>query len=104
MKFTYRTLSIFKNKYIVAFVAFIVLMVFFDQNNIFVQLDRKKQLDNLLSNKNYYKSEIEKTKKQLNDLQKNPAAVEKYARENFYMKKSNEDVFIVQNPADSAKK
>ena len=30
--------------------------------------------------------------------------LEKYARENLYMKKSNEDIFIVETPADSTKK
>jgi cell division protein FtsB len=73
-------------------------MLFFDRNDVFVQMDRKKQLNNLLASKKFYQDEIEKTKKQLSDLQNNPAALEKYARENFYMKRDHEDMFIVEKP------
>ncbi len=78
-------------------------MFFFDQNDIFVQMDRSNQLSVLQTKKKFYEDEITKTQKELSDLQNNPAAIEKYARENFYMKKPNEDLFIVTNEADSAK-
>ena len=100
MKIT-NTLAILKNKYFISLVAFALLMLFYDRNNIFVQIDRKKQLNDLLTSKKFYEDEIEKTKKELYELQNNPAALEKYARENFYMKRDNEDVFIVEQPVDS---
>ena len=56
--------------------------------------------------KAYYEQEIEKTKKELNDLQNNPAAIEKYARERYLMKKEGEDIFIVEvkySPGDNWK-
>ncbi len=79
-------------------------MLFFDHNNIFEQLDRKKQLDNLTAGKKFYQQQIDSTKKELSDLQNNPAALEKYAREKYYMKKDNEDLFIVENAAPAQKK
>jgi cell division protein FtsB len=88
-----------KNKYLITLVAFALFMMFFDHNDVFVQLERKKQLNELLSSKKFYQGEIDKTKKELFDLQNNPAALEKYARENFYMKRDNEDVFVVETPA-----
>jgi cell division protein FtsB len=87
--------KIFRDKYVIALTAFIVLMLFIDHNDIFVQLDRRKQLDALLSSKQFYEKQIEETRKNLSDLQNNPAALEKYAREKFYLKKDNEDLFIV---------
>jgi cell division protein FtsB len=91
--------SFLRNKYLITLVAFALFMMFFDHNDVFVQLERKKQLNELLSSKKFYKGEIDKTKKELFDLQNNPAALEKYARENFYMKRDNEDVFVVETPA-----
>jgi cell division protein FtsB len=93
-------LFILRSKYLVSLVAFVVLMLFFDRNDVFTQLERKKQLKELQNSKAFYQEEIRKTQQQLTDLQNNPAALEKYARENFYMKRDNEDVFIVEPPAD----
>lgn len=98
MKFARNLFSVVKNKYLVAFISFTLLMLFFDRNDIFVQIDRKKQLNNLLASKKFYQDEIDKTRKELFDLQNNPAALEKYAREIFFMKRNNEDVFIVEKP------
>jgi len=89
------TIKFFRNKYIIALTAFIVLMLFIDHNDIFVQMDRQKQLKALLISKNYYQQQIDQTKKNLSDLQNNSAALEKYAREKYLLKKDNEDVFVV---------
>ncbi len=97
-------ISILRNKYLVSLLVFAIIILFMDHNNIFEQLDRKKQLNELQAGKKFYEAEIEKTEKELSDLQNNPAALEKYAREKFYMKKDNEDLFIVETPAKTAKK
>ena len=89
------------NKYFMALCVFFVLMFFFDRNDIFVQLERRKELKTLEAQKKFYQSEIDKTQKDLNDLQHNTAALEKLAREKYFMKKDNEDVFIVE--PDSSK-
>ena len=78
---------------------FALMMLFFDDNNLFVQLDRKHQLNELLTSKRFYEKEIIKTRQDLTNLQSSPAAIEKFARENFIMKRDNEDVFIVETPA-----
>jgi cell division protein FtsB len=81
---------------------FAVFVVFFDHNNYFEQHDRKAELKELQAKKKYYEDEIAKTKKNVADLQNNSAALEKYAREQYFMKKDNEDVFVVESPSDSA--
>ena len=91
-------ISIVKNKYLIAISAFTVIVLFLDHNNLFEQIDRKQELKELQIKKQYYQDEIEKTKKELADLSNNPAAIEKYAREHYQMKRDNEDVFIVENP------
>lgn len=88
-------IKIFQNKYVIASVAFIVFMLFIDHNDIFMQLDRRRQLENLLISKHFYEQQIEQTRKNLSDLQNNPAALEKYAREKFLLKRDNEDLFVV---------
>ena len=89
-----KTLNILRNKYIISLTAFIVLMLFIDHNDIFVQMDRQRQLKTLIVGKQFYQQQIDQTKKNLADLQNNSAALEKYAREKFFLKRDNEDVFV----------
>ena len=95
--------KIISNKYIIALVVFAMMMLFFDDNNLFVQLDRKRQLNDLLKSKAFYEAEIANTQQTLNKLQSSPASVEKFARENFLMKRDNEDIFIVDTLANKNK-
>jgi len=95
--------TILTNKYLVASVFFIVWMLFFDQRDYFQQRERQAELNKLEAKKRYYVEEIEKTRKQLQDLQHNPAALEKFARERYLMKRNGEDIFIIEDSADLKK-
>ncbi|MCW3088575.1 MAG: septum formation initiator family protein [Sediminibacterium sp.] len=89
--------SIITNKYLLASGFFVVWMLFFDQRDYFQQRDRSDELHKLEAKKRYYVQEIEKTQKELTDLQNNPAALEKFAREHYLMKKDGEDIFIIED-------
>ena len=95
--------SIITNKYLVALVFFVVWMLFFDQRDFFQQRDRRAELNKLETKKSYYVQEIEKAKKELFDLQNNPAALEKFAREHYMMKKDGEDIYLVEDSTDIKK-
>lgn len=95
-----RILKVISNKYIIAFVAFVLMMLFFDDNNLFLQLDRKRQLNNLLKSKAYYQAEIGNAQQTLQNLESSTASVEKFARENFLMKRDDEDIFVVDTGAN----
>lgn len=92
-----KIISILTNKYLLASVFFIVWMLFFDQRDVFQQRDRQADLKKLEAKKQYYVQEIAKTKKELEDLQTNPAALEKFAREHYLMKKDGEDIYIIED-------
>jgi cell division protein FtsB len=89
--------KIIKNKYVIAIVAFAVWILFFDRNDLFTQWERKTELNKLEKSKQYYMGEISSIKKELADLDNDPAILEKIAREKFYLKRANEDVFIVED-------
>ena len=70
-------------------------MVFFDENSWLSHREFNKEIDKLQSEKEYYKSEIKKDDaliKNLDDKEK----LEKFAREEYKMKKENEDIYIIQ--------
>jgi cell division protein DivIC len=89
-----------KNKYLIALAAFTVWMLFFDKNDIFVQRQRRAEFHDLQQSKKYYTEEILKEKTELGKLRYNPATLEKYAREKYYMKRENEDLFLVPEDAE----
>lgn len=91
-------IKILKNKYLVALGVFLAWVLFFDSRDIFSQLEKRTELNNLLDTKRFYEKEIALAKKQLADIQNNAAALEKVAREKYKMKKPNEDLFLVEEP------
>ncbi len=76
---------------------FLVWMLFIDQRDFFQQRERKAELEKLELKKRYYQTEIDKARKTLTDLQTNPAALEKFARERYLMKKDGEDIFTIED-------
>jgi cell division protein FtsB len=72
-----------------------VWILFFDRYDLFSQLEQRKELKKLQTDRDYYKSEIEKNSKDLKELQTNPVTLEKYAREKYLMKKDDEEIFVI---------
>ena len=85
-----------KNKYILTLTAFVIWMIFFDAKDILTQRERAKELRELRESKAYLGSEIAKERKALEELKSNPAAIEKYAREKYLMKRDNEVPSLIQ--------
>jgi cell division protein DivIC len=90
--------KILRNKYLVALGVFLAWILFFDSRDIFSQLEKRAELNNLLESKRFYEKETALAKKQLADIQNNAVALEKIAREKYKMKKPNEDLFLVETP------
>jgi len=84
-----------KNKYFITIVIFIIWLIFFDQNNLLQYLKFKKQYKKLLEDKKYYIKKIKEDSEKIYELQTDAKTIEKFARENFYMKKPDEDLFVI---------
>jgi cell division protein DivIC len=70
-------------------------MLFFDQRDFFYVWEQKQKLKEAENKKHYYELEIERAKKDLADLQNSSAALEKFAREKYLLKKDGEDVYLI---------
>jgi cell division protein FtsB len=98
-----------KNKYLISFAAFCVIIFFFDKNDIFTQISRRKDLKELQSSKRYYTGQIAAERKESEALETNHitreklAAIEKLAREKYLMKRDNEELFLVPEKPDIPK-
>ncbi|MCF8224585.1 MAG: septum formation initiator family protein [Bacteroidales bacterium] len=84
-----------KNKYVLTIGAFIVWILFFSQYNLLDRIHMAKSLRQLKDEKQYYKEQIKRDSTRLYELTTNDENLEKFAREQYYMKKKNEDLFVI---------
>jgi len=91
-----RLKSIFLNKYLIVLVVFTVFITFFDEHNLIDRFNTFRKIKSLEKEQQFYHDEIEATKKKKNELESNNENLEKFAREQYLMKKSNEDIFIIK--------
>lgn len=100
----YPFLKIIGNRYVLVTVCFAVWMVFIDNYSLYFEhpvLD--KEIQELEENKAYYIQEIKKDSTSIKQL-KNTDQTEKYAREKYYMKRDDEDIYIIEFEEDVPEK
>lgn len=88
-------LKLLRNKFVIASIAFVVWVLLFDENNLIERYQLTRELRQLEKDKVYYLEKIEKDAVRLDELQTNDENLEKFAREQYLMKKDNEDVFVI---------
>ena len=84
-----------KNKYVIAIIAFLVWMMFFDRNNFINQIRLVNTLKGLDEQKEFYQREIRNDSAELHRLKTDTTSLEKFAREKYLMKKENEDIYLI---------
>lgn len=83
------------NRYVLTFLGALIWLSFFDRNDFITTWTYHKKLKGLQNEKSYYESEVIRYTEDLNNLLSNPSNMERYAREKYYMKKDNEDLFVI---------
>lgn len=92
---------IFSNRYFLILAFFVVWMVFFDANSLLIHRELNKEIRDLENSRDYFQDEITGDKEFLEKLE-DGEELEKFARETYFLKKENEEIFIIED--DSTKK
>ena len=74
---------------------FIIWMLFFDSNSWLVHRELNKKVYKLENQKDFYRDGIKKDKEELSKM-KTDSGLEEYAREKLFMKKEDEEIFIIE--------
>lgn len=85
----------FKNVFILILVVFVIWMIFFDANSWLIHNELNIEISNLKNEKEYYQKEIKKDLKDLKEIS-TEAGLERFARETYFMKRDNEEIFIIE--------
>jgi cell division protein DivIC len=101
LKFIERIPPFMRNKYILTIIVFLLWIVFLDSNNLISRRKEMKNLRKLRADKEYYVQRIEEDKRKLHELKTDDRNLEKFAREQYRMKKADEDLYIVLTPQEN---
>lgn len=93
--------SVLTNTYVLVLTVFAVWMMFFDTNSLFIHLELKKEIKKLEKQKEFLNEEIKNDKIIIKKLT-NKEEIEKFAREEYFLKKKNEEIYLIEY-ADSLK-
>ena len=97
-EFIKKLISIFSKsyfKYLVILSAFLIWMTFLDTNSLLIHAELNREIKKLKSRKDALTEEINKDQTLIQKLE-NIDSLEHYGRENYYLKKDNEDIFIIE--------
>ncbi len=85
----------FVNKYVLISSLFVFWMLFFDDASLTQHITIDNEIEELKEDRDFYKDKLNEVKAELKKVKEDPESIEKIARERFYMKKDNEDIFIL---------
>lgn len=84
-------------KYAVVSIVGVLLVGFLDDNSMWSHIKNLQRIDELMAEKERYNAEFRRDQAQIKELDRNPKAIEKIARERYFMKADNEDIFILSD-------
>ena len=94
-KFVDKIPPILKSKYLITGVAFLILMLFLDRNNLISQYKMRKELTDLRKELQFFRDQAMKDSIELSRLMGDSLQLEKLGREKYMMKRDSEDIYII---------
>ncbi len=92
-----------RNRYVITITVFLIWIVLIDSNNLIERARSVHTRNTLKREKEYYINRIEEDRRKLRELRTSDKNLEKFAREQYHMKKPDEDIFIIVSPNEERK-
>lgn len=90
-----RWFGITTNIYIIVLTIFAIWMLFFDTNSLLIHRELQQEIKKLEKQQDFLQKEIAKDKKIIEKLSDSNELI-KFARERYYLKKKNEEIFLIE--------
>ncbi len=90
-------LHLLTNRYVIVLVVYGVWVTIFDANSLMEIHGASVRVDLLNQKKKYYEEKITRDSMRLVELKTNRSNLEKFAREQYYMRRDNEDIYVVES-------
>ena len=90
-------------KYAVVCIVGVLIVGFLDENSLWSHLKNRQRIDELMEEKARFNAAYQRDQAKIRELDQNPKAMERIAREHYFMKADDEDIFVLRdNSADAA--
>ncbi|MBU6342139.1 MAG: hypothetical protein KGS48_11650 [Bacteroidetes bacterium] len=90
-----------QNRYYLTLLVFFFILIFLDRHSLWTQWRLFRAQQRLESDKAFYQAKIKEAKEEAEDFE---LTKEKFAREHYFMKQSDEDVYIIDSDPMHQKK
>jgi len=84
-------------KYVLAFAIFAIAITFFGESSLINRMSQKKEIDKLSTEIEEQQQKFKNDRETLNSLKNDPEALKRVARERYYMKAEDEDIFVIED-------
>ena len=95
--FALKVLRAQATKYTIVCLLGVLIVGFLDENSVWSHFKNKQRISDLEEEIAKYTSDYERDQAQIRELNRNPKAMEKIARERYFMKADDEDIFILSD-------
>ncbi len=84
-------------KYLVVIVLGVIIVGFIDENSFMRRIQLELKISDLRSDINKYDKQYQDDSRQLREIRRNPKTIEKIARERYFMKADDEDIYVLSD-------
>jgi len=84
-------------KYAVVCVVGVLIVGFLDENSMWSHMKNRQRIEELKEEKARYQAAFQRDQAQIRELDRDPKAMEKIARERYFMKADDEDIFVLSD-------
>ena len=94
--FAQKVLRAQATKYTIVCLLGVLIVGFLDENSVWSHFKNKQRISDLEEEIAKYNADYERDQSQIRELNRNPKAMEKIARERYFMKVDDEDIFVMK--------
>ena len=84
-------------RYTVVCILGVLIVGFLDENSVWNHMKNRQRINELQEETAKYNAEFRRDQARIRELDRNPKAMEKIARERFFMKADDEDIFVLSD-------
>lgn len=90
-----------KNRYVLVVLFFVLYITFFDAHDLISQIGIRWKIHNIEEQMDFLNKDTQQAKDQIIELTTDSASLEKFAREEYRMKRENEEIFVIINDEEN---
>lgn len=89
-------------KYAIVLVVSVLMIGFVGSNSVWAHFQYKLRISELKDEIEHFEGEYQRDQAQIHLLQSNPKAMERIACERYFMKRAEEDIFVLRDEANES--